>query len=73
MISIKSRLEAHAGFSDCLPRGFSILIYSDLLTKSWLPNYIVTGIRTQNYTTCKYKAKFRQTFSQHCRLYVQRK
>ena len=34
-----SHLEAHADFSDCLWRGFLILMYYDLLTKSWFFNY----------------------------------
>ena len=33
-----SYLAAHAGFSDCLWRGFLILMYYDPLTKSWFPN-----------------------------------
>ena len=33
-----SCLEAHAGFSDCLWRGLFILMYYDLLTKSWFFN-----------------------------------
>ena len=36
--SNKSRLEAHEGFSDCIWRRFFILMYCDLLTKSWFPN-----------------------------------
>ena len=35
--SNKSHLEAHEGFSDCFWRGFFILMYCDLLTKSWFP------------------------------------
>ena len=32
-----SRLEAHDDFSDCLWKGYSILMYCDLLAKSWFP------------------------------------
>ena len=53
-------------FSDFLRRGFSILVFCDLLTKSWFSNYLVTCIRTCHYTVwkktnsflfCKYQNK----------------